>query len=877
MRFIFSFLILHLLFCFNLKAEQENNGKFLGTTDQKNMVQFTPNGGIYKNQQYIKLSTNNENDSIFFTTNGKLPDIHSNLFTGPIKLDSTTVIRAVVLSNGILQTHTLCTHSYFVNEEVHLPIISLVTDPDHLFSNETGIYVTGTNGIPGMCDKLPRNLNQDWERPVNIELIESDGTVAINQMAGAKIFGGCSRTRRPIKSFALFARAQYGKGSFNYRLFPDKPIDKSESLLLRPSADDQAQTMFRDALAQYSLIEHMDVDYQAYRPVVVFINGQYWGIHNIREKINEHYIESNFDVDESNVIILDKDGKLVQGENNSHYKSMIAFAEKNNLAIKENYEYIKTQMDIDQYIDYQIANIYLAERDWPGNNIKFWRADGSMYDRWRWLQYDRDQTFKNATYNAMEVATEPNCNCSWPNPPWSTLLFRCLLENETFRDQFIQLFAYHMATTFEPKRLNNMIDQFSKGIEAEIPRHVERWGGIKVEDSGEGWSEANFASVDDWEKHVQAMKIFSNDRPRYASTHIQSYFKINGRAYITLETYNPNEGYIMLYNKKIPETGYRFNHFRTANMELTAVSKTGYRFSHWEYKSTTENKIIYAQTFLLKPTQATLIAHFLPDTPKTEAAVIINEINYHSYDGFDTGDWIELHNRLEQTVDISDWYLKDSNDSNVFYLPQATLLKGKQFLVVCNDIALFKHNFPEILNSIGNMDFKLSNSGEAIRLYNNYGSLIDSVKYSDLFPWPVLADGKGHSLELIDPWMDNSLAENWSNSILFGGSPGKANGEIINSVNTDIVIKNSIIEGLKIWPNPVQHLAQISFYTSNNTLINISLYDLTGRKVKEVFKGIVNEGNQDISFNRIELSPGIYLCNIEINNNFTHVLSICVL
>jgi hypothetical protein len=228
----------------------------------------------------------------------------SKLYSGPIKIDSTIAIRACSFEAGKQQSQ-ISTNTYFINEVVNLPFISIVTDPANLFDDKIGIYVTGTNGKAGSCDPTIRNLNQDWERPVNVELYDITGKQGFNQGAGIKIFGGCSRTRFPQKSLALYARNEYGKGSFDYKLFSSKPFRKFESFVLRSSADDQVSAMLRDALAHSVLTDPMDAEIEAYEPAVVFINGQYWGIHDIREKYNENYLASNFGVDPNDVNMLE--------------------------------------------------------------------------------------------------------------------------------------------------------------------------------------------------------------------------------------------------------------------------------------------------------------------------------------------------------------------------------------------------------------------------------------------------------------------------------------------------------------------------------------------------------------------------------------------
>jgi hypothetical protein len=318
-------------------------------------AQFSIAGGFFTGSQQISLSTQKPEASIYYTLDGKVPDENSLLYQNPIIIDSTSAIRVIAMEDGKIPSEVE-TQSYFIDEDISLPTVSIVTDPDHLFRDQSGIYVTGTNGIQGSCDPTIRNLNQDWERPINLEFYDKSGEMTINQGAGIKIFGGCSRTRYPQKSFSLFARREYGKGSFDYQFFPEKEIFEFESIILRSSADDQTRTMIKDAFAQSVQVEYMDIDYQAYQPAVVFVNGVYWGIHNIREKINEHYLEENYAVDPDDVNILHNNARAAYG-NARDYQSMIDFVSNNSMSDLNNYNFIKNQMDVHQYIDYQIANI----------------------------------------------------------------------------------------------------------------------------------------------------------------------------------------------------------------------------------------------------------------------------------------------------------------------------------------------------------------------------------------------------------------------------------------------------------------------------------------------------------------------------------------
>ncbi|UCD51445.1 MAG: CotH kinase family protein [Phycisphaerales bacterium] len=544
---------------------------------------FSITGGFYWGAQVLRFE-NAEQIDIYYSLDGTPPDGDALPYQAPIVLDTTVAVRAIGYQRGFAPSDVV-THTYFIDEPIHLPFISIVTDPDNFFSDERGIYVTGTNGRGGYCDSAIRNLKQDWERPVNIELYEIDGTLGFNQRAGVKIFGGCSRHRFPQKSLALFARRAYGKGSFRYQLFPDKDIDRFESFILRSSADDQVFTLFRDALSQMVLVEYMDSDYQAYRPAVVFLNGQYWGIHNIREKINEHYVAGNFHIDADDVNLLERNGSVVSGTD-AGYDAMVDYANSHDMADPDHYEIVAAQIDIDQYIDYQIGHIYLAERDWPGNNIKFWRANSGPYARWRWVNFDMDQCFTSGWIGEdMIEKTTTRFGSGWPNPEWSTRLFRNLLENEGFRNEFVQRYAYHMNTTFNPDRVLALIDQFQQRLAPEIPRHITRWGGQKDPDALETWQSPTFNSVARWEQNIDRMRLFAVERPAPTTRHFLDHFGLSGTSEVSLDLEIPESAVLQVNGKRLPD-GFQGVYFNDLPIVVEATPRWGYTFSHWKARST---------------------------------------------------------------------------------------------------------------------------------------------------------------------------------------------------------------------------------------------------------------------------------------------------
>jgi len=542
---------------------------------------FSIVGGFYSGNQQITLSSPDSGTKIYYTLDGIIPNERSPLYSSPINISSTTVVRARAFAVGKVPG-TIITHSYFIDEPINLPVISLVTDPANFFDDQIGIYVIGTNGIPGYCTSIPMNLIQDWERPVNVELFEINAEVGLNQQAGVKIFGGCSRHRYPQKSLAFYARGKYGKGSFNYQIFPDKQIEQFESFILRASADDQPFTMFRDALAQMSIKDVLDIDYQAYRPVAVYVNGAYWGLHNLREKINEHYAAGNYELDPAKIDVIKRnsywDWCVIAGSN-KHYNAMMDFIQANDMSLPQNYEYVKTQMDVNNYIDYQITQIYLAGDDWPGNNIKYWHSNTVQYNKWRWILYDLDWTFIDPTRNILKRATATD-GPKWPNPPWSTLLFRKLLQNDAFKNEFIQRYAYYLNTFFQPARLHHLIDSLQNQIAPEIPGHIQKWGGQIVPEP-ERWIKPTFNSVAKWEQNVQIMHTFTDARPPNAIQNMLDFFGLQGMVDLDISVETPGTGEVEIFSRKITE---RFigDFFADIPFKITAKPAPGFHFLHWK-------------------------------------------------------------------------------------------------------------------------------------------------------------------------------------------------------------------------------------------------------------------------------------------------------
>ncbi len=832
---------------------------------------FSAESGFYPAGMTITISSP-EGAVIRYTTDGDEPVQTSDICSGPVTINSTTCIRAKAFKEGYLESE-MVTHTFFIGVYKSLPVISLVTNSDNLFSDQTGIYVIGTNGIRAGCSNTPMNLNQDWERPANIELFDENGKVQINQLAGIRIFGGCSRQRYPIKSFEVFARRMYGKGSFDCKIFKTENINQFESFLIRSSSDDQMQTMFRDGLA-HTLVSDLRVETQAYQPAVIYINGQYWGIQNLREKYNEAYFEEHYGVTVDNLNVIENNPSVtgnVEHGTNSGYMSMLSFlsAHSND---KNIYDNMNRQMDIESYIDYMASQIYLSPDDWPGNNIRYWRSYMGRYNRWRWVCYDMDQVVRsnNTRWNSILLATTPYNGNSWPNPPWSVELFNNLLKGERFRNEFLLRIMFLMNTSLSPDNIIHVVDSLHDKISDEMPFHIKRWGGQLVNDPlRESWIQPLPRSMEEWENHVQVMRNFAVSRPDTAINMLRRYFKLSAAVNITVKNNDPNKGYLYMGPKRIPAADHHGRYFAGVPLELNAKPRPGYKFLRWEVSQAGLPLIVNeSPLFSFYPSkEASVQAWFGSDTVGT-APVIINEVNYHSSGDADAGDWVELYNRSAYNVDISGWIMKDEKDDHSFVMPENVLLPVDHYYVICEDTLKFKNQFRGIGKKTGNFDFGLGNGGDCVRLYNQYMEFVDSMRYSDDPPWPVLADGEGSSLALKNPYADNDIAANWTD--LCWMTPGsrnilKSDGPLaVDNIASDREAGDSWLN--QNYPNPFGSYSFIEYGIIKGGKVTLSVYDLSGRLVRTLVNEYQDPGTYIISFSREGLLSGTYFYSLRIGN-----------
>lgn len=398
-----------------------------------------------------------------------------------------------------------------------LPIIKLTADEADLFSDSTGIYV---KGIGTATNWQGEKANYFDKRRIQANFsFEHKGRELLNQDIMMRVSGGGSR-KQAQKSFNLYADKSVGPSYFHYPFFSDLQDSFFNTLRLRNSGQDWNRSHMRDAL-MHTIVQDLDIYGQAYEPVVVYLNSRYWGIYNLREKFNKNYIRrhQNFSKDVM-FDILERHYQVDEGSEDD-YVALVDYLLQHDLSDQKHFNHVISQIDTANFLDYYCAQIYFANTDWPGNNIKYWKA--RLPDaKWNWFMHDTDLGFALAPLFMHPGGVDHNTlafnlndqGTNLHNQPWATLLFRKLTENQACKEVFVRHFHKLLDDEFSAERVIPIIDELQSRLSPEMPRHIERW---KAEDP------SFYQSVSDWETEVELLRDFAHQRADIVKGHLEQW------------------------------------------------------------------------------------------------------------------------------------------------------------------------------------------------------------------------------------------------------------------------------------------------------------------------------------------------------------------
>lgn len=709
-------------------------------------VEFSHEGGFYEQELELRLTA--PGATIYYTLNGAKPSKKSTRYSTGITITGTTVVRAVAYLNG--ERGSTTGHTFFIREPAGaFPVVSIGIPSWVLFDRERGLFMQGSRAVDTIESMPGANFWSRKEVLINAEIFETDGRCVYRSESGMRLFGGMSRLF-PQKSLAIVARKRYGQKRIEHPIFGEDGPDEFKFLVLRNSGSDWGKSHFRDGFMT-GLLDNWDIEKQAFRPAHVYINGDYWGIYNIREKVNRYFISDHHEVDKDSLDLIEHYFSLKRGSRR-HYKHLLDYLKSHDLSNPANFAYVKSLMEVENFMDFQIAQIFFDNQD-AGGNIKFWRPQ-TLTGRWRWIIYDTDWGFglhEATAYrnNSLAFHTEPD-GPSWPNPPWSTFILRKLLENEEFRRAFAVRFADHLNTAFRSERMLGRIETHYQQLLPEIPRHFQRW---RLKRS-------------DWGAQVDIMRTFARKRPAYVWEHLRSFFDAGELR--RLQVSATGGGTVIVNDHLNIRSGNLLDgqYFEAFPVSIKAIPDHGYRFSHWEGIDMDDN--LRELHLPLTGPQTQVRAVFEKFTHPLAGKVIINEISLNNKEA---GDWIEFFNYSDQRISLKNWIFTDSKHEYIF---PDVIIGANDYLVLVEDSIDFRKVFPDAYNVLGGMDFGINKRHEVLGLYASFNAAVDSVSY-DIPP-----TDSTYTLNLLLPHLDNSDLDNWE--VRWGpGSPNAANPYYVQS------------------------------------------------------------------------------------------------
>ena len=403
---------------------------------------------------------------IRYTTNGSEPTTSSTKYTSEITINKSTAIRAKLFCNGWLSPRSTVQSYIFHDKSMTIPVISIVIDDKYLNDKQLGIFANNYG------HEKWQQVN--WRRPLNIELFDTEGEPSqLNQICETRITGAWSR-EAARKSMAIYSHKRFGKKKMEYEFFPEQcpGLTNYKSVVLRNAGNDRDYIYMRDAICQRAMAVYADIDWQAWRPAVIYINGNYWCMLNIRERANENNILTHYDGLED--IDLIENGELKEGTIDN-YNAFMKFVEEKGHTLAEYAEL----MDWEEYIRITTMNLYFNNLDYPGNNNVMWRprAEGG---KWRWIAKDLDYTM--GLYGGNSGSTggyDHNTLAQWHNPNadivnlkgYSTVFFRSLMEDADFAREFIDRFCIYMGDFLNERGIRAVWDPMYNLMKGEWQRH----------------------------------------------------------------------------------------------------------------------------------------------------------------------------------------------------------------------------------------------------------------------------------------------------------------------------------------------------------------------------------------------------------------------
>ncbi len=572
--------------------------------------------GWYDGPQTVILTPTSSTQTIHYSTNGDLPTPSHPIYQSPIALNESSALSVRVFSTANKLSSKPVDITCIINEENYgLPVFSVITDSLNLWDYNDGIYVLGPNAEPNL-PYFGSNFWQPWSKWSRLEYFDGQQQLQAKAEFDLEIHGGWSRAE-PQKSFRFDFKSNY-TGPLEYPVFSQKPfIEEVGNLNIRNGGQRNISDKIQDAVIS-RVAGKTFVHHSSYDPCLVYLNGEYWGIYGIREKIDERYIEDNFGADKNAVDLLNPQGALAGTTND--FDEDYSFLMNEDPEQESYFNLLDAEFEIENYIDYFVIETYIQNMDWMGitwglNNVKLWRSQEG--GKWSYVLYDTDLSFGlfggTPNDNYLQFARSPLF------PSQHSNLFNHNLENTKFKCDFANRYADLINTIFQPEEFNAEVNDLQSLITNAMPNHIERWQAP--------------LSFNFWNSSVQNIKTYNALRIATARNHINSTLGFDGKVTVTLDVVPEGAGKIHISTISPEEYPWQGVYFNGCPVNISVIANEGFEFEYWEENPfITADELSSDSLFLNIQSNSSFIAHFTSCNAEAEVLIIAenNELSYSS-------------------------------------------------------------------------------------------------------------------------------------------------------------------------------------------------------------------------------------------------------
>ena len=797
--------------------------------------------GFYPASVEIVLTSDEPNAIIRYTLDGSDPSESSGRYSSPFRIQATKSLRARSFTPGKLPSE-IVTATYFINEEYTLPVLSVNSNYDNIF---------GTNGIF-------TNWQQTFNVPSYVEYFEKNQKKAFGQFAGMQVDGGAGGSReKPQHSFRIEpGHGSLGDGNLKYKLMPRRPNrDNYPSFYVRNGSNQYLILPYKDALQVTALGRNTYTYYSAYHPIVVYINGAFFGVYELREKINDDYLVDNYQM---NIDSLDFLGvsyfkgqqlEALRGSVEPFLNDFQRFTQMNPQSA-DYLEKVDEFLDLKSYTDYIIAESWVGNNDWPFNNIKLFRCSSTGF-RWQWA------------INDLEWALNPN---GWTTSSFDHIQYMLnqstgnyytgfwynMMQNLEYKTYFVNRFADLMNTSYDFSVIGPLELEIYEEILPEMEHEYKRWGSSNIT-----------SQLTTFTNNHNTFRSELKNRSGYVRTHLKNHFNLKREVTVLLDVEPKGAGSIQI--STITPTNYPWQgiYFGNVEVEVTAIPNLGFEFVNWDPNSFISDIYQSNVTGIFNVNNITIKANF-EEVKENIGKVVISEFNYKTGNNQKNPDWIEICNFNDSDINLKGWYFRDSDTSNVFVIERDLILRSNERIVISNNYTQFSSIYPGVNVYIGEFGFGLGTPSDEIHLFNASHEAVFSVSYSDIYPWPLSDDQSGRTLELRTPGGNYSQSSSWLKGCI-GGSPGTAY-QFCEETSVSAPVVNLLSNDMTVYPNPAHDFIEIEFYLEHDVdHCDIRIYNLMGSELKSKTMGNIYSGNHRINMEIVDLQEQLLIVKIITN------------